>query len=206
MSPLPGVRNLQVESIYEYGSRVGFWRLLRLFAGRDIRISVCAVAMALERHPDAARAIVEAGHEVVSHGWRWIDYQFVDEDVEREHMRLAVESLTRVTGSRPLGWYTGRLSPNTRRLVVANLTGPDPGKRIATSRAGLRECVSLTRALRPRAVASRQGGLASIRCCDKPRRPRSRHPRSRSGQAEPERCPGQAPYLSFPEPLELSDP
>ena len=72
-----------VESIYEYGSRVGFWRLLRLFAERDIKISVFAVAMALERHPDAARAIVEAGHEVVSHGWRWIDYQFVDEAVER---------------------------------------------------------------------------------------------------------------------------
>jgi allantoinase len=118
MSPLPGVRNLQVESIYEYGSRVGFWRLLRLFAERDIKISVFAVAMALERHPEAALAIVEAGHEVVSHGWRWIDYQFVDQDVEREHMRLAIESLTRVTGSRPLGWYTGRLSPNTRRLVV----------------------------------------------------------------------------------------
>ena len=116
--PLPGVRNLQVESIYEYGSRVGFWRLMRMFAERGIKISVFAVGMALERHPEAAAAIVEAGHEVVSHGWCWIDYQFVDEAVEREHIRLAVGSLTRVTGSRPLGWYTGRLSPNTRRLVV----------------------------------------------------------------------------------------
>ena len=116
--PVRGARNLQVESVYEYGSRVGFWRLLRLFAAREVKISVFAVAMALERYPDAARAIVEAGHEVVSHGWRWIDYQFVDEAVECEHLHRAVESLTKVTGTRPLGWYTGRLSPNTRRLVV----------------------------------------------------------------------------------------
>ena len=115
---LPGVRNLQVESMYEYGSRVGFWRLMRTFASYGIKISVFAVATALERHPEAAAAIVEAGHEVVSHGWKWIDYQYVAEKVERDHIRRAVESLTRVTGSRPVGWYTGRLSPNTRRLVV----------------------------------------------------------------------------------------
>jgi allantoinase len=116
--PLPGVRNLNVESVYEYGSRAGFWRLLRMFAARDIKITVYAVAMALERHPEAAAAIVEAGHEVMSHGWRWIDYQYMSEDEERDHMRRAIEILTRLTGSRPLGWYTGRQSPNTRRLVV----------------------------------------------------------------------------------------
>lgn len=116
--PLRGARNLTVESVYEYGSRAGFWRLLRLFAQRDLKITVYAVAMALERNPDAAAAIVAAGHEVASHGWRWIDYQSVPEDVERAHIRLAVESLEKVTGHRPLGWYTGRVSPNTRRLVV----------------------------------------------------------------------------------------
>ncbi len=118
MTALKGVRNLQVESMYEYGSRVGFWRLMRMFAERDIKISVFAVAMALERHPEAAKAIVDAGHEVVSHGWRWIDYQYVEPDIERDHIRRAVQSLTRSTGQRPLGWYTGRLSPQTRRLVV----------------------------------------------------------------------------------------
>ena len=116
--PLLGVRNLNVESVYEYGSRAGFWRLLRMFADRNIKITVYAVAMALERHPEAAAAILEAGHEVMSHGWRWIDYQYMSEDEERAHMRRAIEVLTRLTGSRPLGWYTGRQSPNTRRLVV----------------------------------------------------------------------------------------
>jgi allantoinase len=116
--PLPGVRNMNVESTYEYGSRAGFWRLLRMFAERSIPITVYAVAMALERHPAAAAALVEAGHEVMSHGWRWIDYQYMGEEEEREHLKRAVEILTRLTGSRPLGWYTGRQSPNTRRLVV----------------------------------------------------------------------------------------
>ncbi|AUN32954.1 allantoinase PuuE [Niveispirillum cyanobacteriorum] len=116
--PLVGQRNLSVESVYEYGSRAGFWRLMRLFDRYGIKITCYAVAMALARHPDAARAMVEAGHEIASHGWRWIDYQNVPEDVEREHMRLAIDTIRDLTGERPLGWYTGRLGPNTRRLVV----------------------------------------------------------------------------------------
>src|SRR5262249_44673966 len=102
----------------EYGSRAGVWRLLRMFAERDIKITVYAVAMALERNPELARAIVAGGHEVASHGWRWIDYQSVSEAEERDHIRRAVTTLERVTGSRPLGWYTGCVSPQTRRLVV----------------------------------------------------------------------------------------
>ena len=117
-APVTGVRNLQIESTYEYGTRAGLWRLLRLFRERGVAISVFAVGMAVERYPAAARAIVDAGHEIVSHGWRWIDYQYVSEDVERDHIRRAVTSLERAAGARPLGWYTGRLSPNTRRLVV----------------------------------------------------------------------------------------
>jgi putative urate catabolism protein len=113
-----GGRNLTVESMYEYGTRVGFWRLLRMFAERDIKVSFYAVAQALERHPDAAKAMVEGGHEVLSHGYRWIDYQYVPEAVERDHLHRAIEIITRLTGSRPLGWYTGRMSENTRRLVV----------------------------------------------------------------------------------------
>jgi putative urate catabolism protein len=117
-APVEGGRGLTVESVYEYGSRAGFWRLLRLFAAHDVKITVYAVAMALERNPEAAAAIVEAGHEVASHGWRWIDYRDVREEEERDHMRRAIRSLERVAGSRPLGWYTGRVSANTRRLVV----------------------------------------------------------------------------------------
>ena len=115
---IQGARNLQVESIYEYGSRAGFWRLMRLFAEFDLPVTVFAVAMALERHPDACAAMLAAGHEIASHGWRWIDHQDMPIDEEREHIRRAVEILTRLTGSPPNGWYTGRLSPNTRRLVA----------------------------------------------------------------------------------------
>jgi putative urate catabolism protein len=116
--PLPGVRNMNMESVYEYGSRAGFWRLHRLFTDRGLPLTVYGVAMALERNPEAAAAMAEAGWEIASHGYRWIDYQYVGEELEREHLRLAVDIQTRVTGQRPLGWYTGRISPNTRRLVV----------------------------------------------------------------------------------------
>ena len=115
---IQGARNLQVESIYEYGSRAGFWRLMRLFREFEMPVTVFAVAMALERHPDACAAMLDAGHEIASHGWRWIDYQHMPAEEERAHIRRAVEVLTRLTGTPPQGWYTGRLSPNTRRLVV----------------------------------------------------------------------------------------
>ena len=111
-------RHLTMESIYEYGSRAGVWRILREFERRKLPLTVFGVAMALERNPEATAAFVELGHEIACHGWRWIDYQFVDEATEREHMRTAVASMRRLTGHRPLGWYTGRDSPNTRRLVV----------------------------------------------------------------------------------------
>jgi allantoinase len=116
--PLAGQRHMNMESIYEYGSRAGFWRLMRLFAERKIPITVFAVGMALSRNPEAARAMVDGGHEVASHGWRWIDYQNVDEETERAHIGLALEAIETATGTRPLGWYTGRTSPRTRRLVV----------------------------------------------------------------------------------------
>ncbi|EKV28682.1 Uricase (urate oxidase) [Caenispirillum salinarum AK4] len=118
IAPLEGVRNIQVESMYEYGARAGFWRLMRLFEERGIPVTVYAVAMALARNPDAAAAIREAGHEAASHGLRWIDYQAVPEDVERAHIAEAIRLHTEVMGERPLGWYTGRVSPNTRRLVA----------------------------------------------------------------------------------------
>jgi putative urate catabolism protein len=113
----PG-RHLSMESIYEYGSRAGVWRVLREFERRRLPLTIFGVSMALERHPDVTRAFVELGHEIACHGWRWIHYQNVDEATEREHMRIAVEIIRRMTGAAPDGWYTGRSSLNTRRLVV----------------------------------------------------------------------------------------
>ena len=115
---LEGVRHMNMESIYEYGSRAGFWRLHRLFTGRGIPVTVFGVAMALERNPDAVAGMLEADWEIASHGYRWIDYQYISEAEEREHLAHAIEIHTRVTGSRPLGWYTGRTSPDTRQLVL----------------------------------------------------------------------------------------
>ena len=113
-----GARHMSMESLYEYGSRAGVWRLLRLFRDRKLPLTVFAVAMALERNGEAAAAFVEDGHEVASHGWRWIDYHGMDEAEERDHIARAVKAIEQVTGSRPLGWYTGRTSENTRRLVA----------------------------------------------------------------------------------------
>ncbi|MBN8775274.1 allantoinase PuuE [Thiomonas arsenitoxydans] len=111
-------RHLTMESIYEYGSRAGVWRILREFERRGLPLTVFGVGMALQRTPDLARACVELGHEIACHGWRWIHYQNLDEATEREHMRLGMEAIEALCGVRPLGWYTGRDSPNTRRLVA----------------------------------------------------------------------------------------
>lgn len=111
-------RHLSMESIYEYGSRVGVWRILREFEKRQLPLTVFGVAMALQRHPELTQAFVELGHEIACHGLRWIHYQSMDIETEREHMRAAVEILRKLTGAAPQGWYTGRDSPNTRQLVV----------------------------------------------------------------------------------------
>ncbi|MFQ5773035.1 MAG: allantoinase PuuE [Kiloniellaceae bacterium] len=116
--PRPGVRHMSMESCYEYGSRAGFWRLHRLFTERQLPVTVFGIAMAMERNPEAVEAMLNSGWEIAGHGYRWIDYQYVDERTEREHLHTAIEIQARLTGSRPLGWYTGRTSPNTRRLVV----------------------------------------------------------------------------------------
>ena len=112
-------RHQSMETLYEYGTRAGFWRLHRLFTSREIPVTVFGVAMALARHPEAVQAMRAAEWEIASHAYRWIDHQFMSEAVERQHIEQAIEVHTRVTGARPLGWYTGRDSPQTRRLVVA---------------------------------------------------------------------------------------
>ncbi|MCM2253296.1 MAG: allantoinase PuuE [Ramlibacter sp.] len=119
-------RHLSMESLYEYGSRAGAWRILREFERRGLPLTVFGVGMALQRHPELVAAFGELGHEIACHGWRWIHYQDIDEAVEREHMRLAVDVIEALTGQRHgapgtihgAGWYTGRDSPNTRRLVA----------------------------------------------------------------------------------------
>ena len=116
--PLPNARNLNVESLFEYGSRVGFWEIMRVLRERQVDATVYAVGMALERNPAAAAEIAASGLEVACHGQRWIDYQYVPEAVERAHIRRNLEVITRLIGRRPVGWYTGRPGPNTRRLVV----------------------------------------------------------------------------------------
>ncbi len=116
--PLQGVRHMNMESIYEYGARAGFWRLHRLFAKHELPVSVFGVAMALERNPNAVAAMQASGWEIASHGYRWIDYQDVDEETEREHLRTALAIHERVTGEPPAGWYLGRCGPNSHRIAA----------------------------------------------------------------------------------------
>lgn len=113
-----GKRSVLVESSFEYGSRRGCWRILNILKERNVQASIFAVGMAIERNPEFAVAAVEEGHEIVGHGHRWIDYQVVPEDLEREYMKRAVNAIERITGKRPVGWMTGRPSVNTRRLIV----------------------------------------------------------------------------------------
>jgi allantoinase len=111
-------RHLTMEGIYEYGSRVGVWRLLREFEKRGLPLTVFGVSMALQRHPELTAAFVELSHEIACHGWRWINYQQIDEATERMHMQTGIDIIREMTGHTPAGWYTGRDSPNTRRLLL----------------------------------------------------------------------------------------
>jgi putative urate catabolism protein len=116
--PFIGQRHMNMESCYEYGSRVGFWRLHRLFTSREIPVTVYGVAMALARNPEVVTAMQAADWEIASHGYRWIEYKDFSPEQEREHLHKAIAIHTQITGSRPLGWYTGRTSPHTRQLVA----------------------------------------------------------------------------------------
>ena len=114
--PVKG-RHINMESLYEYGSRSGFWRLHKLFQEKKIPITIFGVGMALEKNPEICKAIKDGNYEVASHGWRWIDYQSVKKSEEKKHMKLVIKKIKEIFGERPLGWYTGRCSPNTRDLV-----------------------------------------------------------------------------------------
>jgi allantoinase len=111
-------RHISMESLYEYGSRAGFWRLHKLFQEKKIPITIFGVGMALEKNPEICKAIKDADYEVASHGWKWIDYQNIKKSEEKKHMKLAIQIHKRIFGERPNGWYTGRCSPNTRDLVM----------------------------------------------------------------------------------------
>lgn len=111
-------RHLSMESIYEYGSRAGFWRLYRLLTGKQIPVTVFGVAMALERHPEAVQAMLDAQWEIASHAMRWIHYQDMDIDTERQQIDEAIQLHEKLTGTKPAGWYTGRTSPNTLKLIA----------------------------------------------------------------------------------------
>ena len=117
--PIKG-RNLNMESIYEYGARRGFWRIHDLFNKKKIPLTIFGVGMALERNKEVCKAIKKANYEVASHGWRWIDYQNVSKAKEKKDMKLAIRSIKKIFGNKPLGWYTGRCSPNTLDLVIEN--------------------------------------------------------------------------------------
>ncbi|MBU4435123.1 MAG: allantoinase PuuE [Alphaproteobacteria bacterium] len=115
--PIAHMRHMAMESLYEYGSRAGFWRIRRLFDDLGLPLTVFGVAQAMTRHPEAVEAMMSSGWEIASHGYRWIDYQHFTLEEEREHIGRAIEIQTRLTGQRPLGWYQGRTSPNTARLI-----------------------------------------------------------------------------------------
>ncbi len=110
-------RHISMESIYDYGSRAGFWRLDRLFKEKKIPITIFGVGLALKQNPEVCNAIKNGNYEIAAHGYRWIDYQNIKKSVEKKHMQLAIKTIKDIFGSRPLGWYTGRCSPNTRDLV-----------------------------------------------------------------------------------------
>jgi len=117
-APVPGMRHVSMESLYEYGSRAGFWRIRDAFDRRAMTLTVFGVALSMQQNPAAVEAMLQSGWEIAAHGYRWINYQYVPETVEREHFARAIEIHTALTGSRPLGWYTGRTSPNTARIVA----------------------------------------------------------------------------------------